>query len=196
MKNQLWMKLEKNDNIRATLLPFQTVGVQGDGRSYNYACALSSNTIPNWDHLFTLAKLIPRMRHNINRVVYVFGPRLEEHVTKVTPTTMTKDIIQLITEADDIATEILTSTGSLLNISQVPIVLFPVSFGKPGATHSIAIRTIITNDFMTGHPAVPNQDIDIEVLNRLVKTITGALPRVGRVVYDLTSKPPGTTEWE
>jgi len=189
-------EIRKNDHIRATLLPFKTVGVQGDGRSYNYACALSSNTSPNWDHLFMLARLIPRLRHNINRVVYVYGPRLEGHITHVTPTTMTKDIIQFLTEADDIATELLTSSGSLQKISQVPIVLFPVPFNKPGATHSIAIRTLITNDFMTGHPAVPNHDIDPEVLSLLVKTLTETLPKVGRVVYDLTSKPPGTTEWE
>ena len=46
--------------IRATLVPVQTVGVQGDGRSYSYLCALSGEM--NWDHLFFLAKLIPKVQ--------------------------------------------------------------------------------------------------------------------------------------
>jgi GMP synthase (glutamine-hydrolysing) len=57
--------------ISATLLPIQSVGVQGDGRSYRYVAALSGEQ--DWDKLFALAKVIPHIFHNINRVVYVFG---------------------------------------------------------------------------------------------------------------------------
>jgi len=171
------------------------VGVQGDGRSYNYACVLSTRNDPNWPHLVMLARLIPRLLHNINRVVYVFGPQLNAPITTVTPTTMTPNVIHLLQEADDIATEILTVSGALAKLSQVPIVLFPIAFDEKGATHSVAIRTMITNDFMTGRPAIPNEDLSLDVLYEVVQKVS-ALPLIGRVVYDLTSKPPGTTEWE
>ncbi|VDL92688.1 unnamed protein product [Schistocephalus solidus] len=57
------------DNLIAHLLPIRTVGVQGDCRSYNYACVLSSNAEPlDWDALFFMAQTIPRICHNINRL--------------------------------------------------------------------------------------------------------------------------------
>lgn len=46
-------------NVSATLVPIQTVGVQGDGRSYSYLVALSGTR--NWTNLFFLAKLIPKV---------------------------------------------------------------------------------------------------------------------------------------
>merc|ERR1712190_173173 len=57
----------------ATLLPFKTVGVQGDGRTYSYPCVLSGSGKPNWPLLFEFARLIPKVCHNVNRVVYCFG---------------------------------------------------------------------------------------------------------------------------
>ena len=80
------------------------------------------------------------------------------------------------------------------SISQVPVILFPVSFGEEGK-RSIGIRTIITNDFMTGVPAVPGKDIPEEALDKMVSKIL-EIDGISRVAYDLTSKPPATTEWE
>jgi GMP synthase (glutamine-hydrolysing) len=76
----------------------------------------------------------------------------------------------------------------------VPVVLFPASFGTKG-NRSIALRPFITRDFMTGKPAVPGEDIPLKVLFDTVAKIE-KVPGISRVVYDLTSKPPGTTEWE
>lgn len=40
---------------------------QGDCRSYSYVCGVTSRESPHWDSLLFLARLIPRMCHNINR---------------------------------------------------------------------------------------------------------------------------------
>lgn len=40
---------------------------QGDCRSYSYVCGISSKDAPHWESLMFLARLIPRMCHNINR---------------------------------------------------------------------------------------------------------------------------------
>jgi len=189
-------EITKQKEISATLLPIKTVGVQGDGRSYNYACALFSKGPPQWSHLFVLAKLIPRVLHNINRVVYVFGPPIGGPVTSVTPTHLTPSNIKLLQEADDIAGVHLMASPHWPKLSQVPIILFPISFGEKGATHSIVIRTMITNDFMTGRAAIPERELDMDTLNLIAKNVTSRLPEIGRVAYDLTAKPPGTTEWE
>ena len=60
---------------------------------------------------------------------------------------------------------------------------------------SIAIRPFITADFMTGIAAEPGKDFPEHVLLTAVERIQ-KLKGISRVVYDLTSKPPGTTEWE
>ena len=60
---------------------------------------------------------------------------------------------------------------------------------------SVVIRTFITKDFMTGVPAVPGSDINLDVLFKMVSEIR-SVSGISRVLYDLTSKPPGTTEWE
>lgn len=49
--------------------------------------------------------------------------------------------------------------------------------------------------FSSPIPSSPTQKMPIDVLNTMVKEIQ-ALPDVARVMYDLTAKPPGTTEWE
>jgi GMP synthase (glutamine-hydrolysing) len=60
---------------------------------------------------------------------------------------------------------------------------------------SIVVRTLITNDFMTGHVAQPGVDIPEAVVEVMAKRLL-QVPGVARVAYDLTPKPPATTEWE
>ena len=56
----------------------------------------------------------------------------------------------------------------------------------------IAVRAVATNDFMEAEFV----QIPWDVLSRISKQITEAVPTISRVVYDITSKPPGTVEWE
>lgn len=56
----------------------------------------------------------------------------------------------------------------------------------------VAVRAVITSDFMTCEYA----DIPHEVLRRISTRITAEVPGISRVVYDITSKPPSTVEWE
>jgi GMP synthase (glutamine-hydrolysing) len=182
----------EDDDISAHLLPIRTVGVQGDGRSYSYAVALSGT--PDWKRLLHIAQEIPKRLHDINRVVYVFGKALEQSPLDITPTFPTPEAIQQLRDADWQVNEVLRKYDLLTSLSQVPVVSFPVHFGSPGK-RSIAIRTFMTNDFMTGVPATPGVHIPIEALAEMVEKLQ-AIPGISRVVYDLTAKPPGTTEWE
>jgi GMP synthase (glutamine-hydrolysing) len=179
--------------LTATLLPVRTVGVQGDGRSYSYLVGLSGKK--DWDALLRTAGEIPKAIHAVNRVAYLFGDAVEGPVREITPTYPEPCAVEQLRLADSIVNDTLAEHGLLTKLSQVPVISFPVHFGIPG-NRSIAIRTFITNDFMTGRPAVPGKDFPSSALDEMVAGILRDLKGVSRVAYDLTSKPPGTTEWE
>ena len=180
-------------SFAAAILPVRTVGVQGDGRTYSYLAALGGKE--DWSALFDLARQIPKHLHQVNRVVFVFGEPFTMVPPTITPTYLSREVVDQLRKADDIVNQVLLKYDLIRTLSQVPIISFPVDFGETGK-RSIGIRTFITNDFMTGVPAFPGKDIPVVALHEMVDRILTADRQVARVVYDLTSKPPGTTEWE
>lgn len=180
------------DGVYATLLPIRSVGVQGDGRSYSYAACLSGKQ--DWEKLYETAGMIPKRIRQVNRVVYAFGDTVDNDVIDVTVTHLTPEVIEKERRADAIVNRKLVDYGLIRPLSQVPVVLTPVNFGNDG-DHSVVIRTFITNDFMTGVPAIPGREMPLKCLYETVEQLR-SLNGVARVLYDLTSKPPGTTEWE
>jgi GMP synthase (glutamine-hydrolysing) len=182
----------QDEHTATHLLPVRSVGVQGDGRTYSYVAALSGKA--DWQELLRKGSAIPREVHDINRVVYVFGDKLTEAIDGITPTLPEPEAVGQLRQADKIVNDVLQKYGLIESLSQVPVVSFPVHFGEPGK-RSVAIRTFITNDFMTGVPAAPGKQLPVEALDEMVEGVLN-VPGISRVVYDLTSKPPGTTEWE
>ncbi|CAB3404160.1 unnamed protein product [Caenorhabditis bovis] len=198
-------------HIRATLLPIMTVGVQGDCRSYSYVVALSTNARPiPWKMLYTYAGVIPKLFHKINRVAYVFGEQVEYPVHGVTVTHLVQPIIEKLQRADKAATDILFGRvkgqhGQKLpdvgrKVQQMPVVMIPVDFDRDETMpnsfkHSFVLRPFITSDFMTGIAAVPGVHIPEQTIFEMEAAIRQCV-NTSRVLLDMTSKPPGTTEWE
>nr|XP_006812037.1 PREDICTED: GMP synthase [glutamine-hydrolyzing] [Saccoglossus kowalevskii] len=200
-EQRMLMDIGSTDELSATLLPIKTVGVQGDCRSYSYVVGLSSEKSPNWPNLIKLAKIIPRICHNVNRVAFIFGDAVKETINDVTPTYLTTGVLSQLRQADYLAHKVLTKKGYSRKISQMPVILIPLHFGRdpllrqPSCQRSVVIRTFITADFMTGVPAVPGNQLPEEVINEMVSQVK-TVPGISRVLYDMTAKPPGTTEWE
>ncbi len=186
------LKEFEDNEIKVHLLPVRTVGVQGDGRSYSYLVGLSGAA--DWPKLIGKAREIPKRIHSVNRVVYIFGGTIRQSPLGITPTFPSIDAIEQLRAADARVNAVLSKHGLNKRISQVPVVSFPLNFGIEG-NRSIGIRPFITNDFMTGAPAIPGVNIDEAILNEIVDEVL-SVPGISKVVYDLTSKPPGTTEWE
>ncbi len=110
---------------------------------------------------------------------------------------ITKERLDTLREADAIVIEELWNSGWYNKTSQAFAVLLPVqSVGVMGDgrtySHVIAIRAVTTDDFMTADWAHLPVALLSCISNRIVNEVAG----VNRVVYDITSKPPATIEWE
>lgn len=203
-EQQFLVRVGEQYKLTSTLLPIRSVGVQGDCRTYSYVVALSSNQEPaSWHDMARLAKTIPRICHNVNRVCWVFGKQIQYQINEITPTTLTPQVLSILREADSRAQTILHETKYHSKISQMPVILIPIQFDRdtvlrqpqPSCQYSIVLRTFVTEDFMTGVPVTINDQVPAEVFHKIVDAIL-EVPAISRVLYDLTPKPPGTTEWE
>jgi len=110
---------------------------------------------------------------------------------------ITEEYIRILQEADNIFIEILHETGEYENIWQAFAVLIPTkTVGVMGDARTyenlIALRAVTSVDGMTAD----YYDLPHEILNRCSSEIINKVKGVNRVVYDITSKPPGTIEWE
>ena len=111
---------------------------------------------------------------------------------------VTQARLDLLREADAIAREELTRAGLDRDIWQCPVVLLAdvrsVGVQGDGRTygHPVVLRPVSSEDAMTADwTRVP-----YDVLGTISTRITNEVPAVNRVVLDVTSKPPGTIEWE
>jgi len=106
--------------------------------------------------------------------------------------------LELLRHADAIVREELTAAGLDRAIWQCPVVLLAdvrsVGVQGDGRTygHPIVIRPVSSEDAMTADWT----RIDYDVLARIANRITNEVSDINRVVLDITSKPPGTIEWE
>ncbi len=110
---------------------------------------------------------------------------------------VTEDRLAILRAADEIFMNELHSSGWYEKLSQALVVLTPIrSVGVMGDqrtySHPVVLRAVITDDFMTASAARIDYDILDKISSRIVNEVNG----INRVVYDLTSKPPGTIEWE
>ncbi|MEU6989890.1 glutamine-hydrolyzing GMP synthase [Streptomyces sp. NPDC046465] len=111
---------------------------------------------------------------------------------------VTKDRLDLLREADAIAREELTAAGLDREIWQCPVVLLAdvrsVGVQGDGRTygHPIVLRPVSSEDAMTADWT----RMPYDVLAKISTRITNEVADVNRVVLDVTSKPPGTIEWE
>jgi GMP synthase (glutamine-hydrolysing) len=155
---------------------------------------ISSDEQPQWEDLMFVARIIPRICHNINRVCYIFGKMIRDPVQDITTTFLTSGIISTIRQVDHVANQVssltrqpigserlkcnsfqvLIASGFYSKLSQMPVVLIPLHFDRdsinriPSCQHSVVLRPFITQDFMTGIPATPGKEIPEEVSSNCI----------------------------
>ncbi len=110
---------------------------------------------------------------------------------------ITDERLNILRQADEILIDEIESAGLYRKVSQALTVLLPIStVGVMGDSRSyenvIAVRVVDTSDFMTADfSRIPFEVLSI-ISNRIINEVRG----VNRVVYDISSKPPATIEWE
>ncbi len=110
---------------------------------------------------------------------------------------VTAERVATLQQADAIFIEEIRAAGWYRRLGQAFAVLTPLrSTGVMGDFrtygHLIALRAILTSDYMTADWA----PLPHNLLGRVATRIVNEVPGVNRVVYDITSKPPATIEWE
>lgn len=110
---------------------------------------------------------------------------------------VTEEKLDILKEADVIFREEIGTAGLGRQINQYFAVLTGIrSVGVMGDgrtyDYTVALRAVTTSDFMTADWA----RIPFDVLAKVSDRIVNEVPHVNRVVYDITSKPPATIEWE
>ena len=108
-----------------------------------------------------------------------------------------REYAELLRRADAIFIEELRAASWYDKVAQAFAVFLPVkSVGVMGdvRTHEyvVALRAVQTTDFMTAHWAPLPHELLAKVSNRIINEVRG----INRVVYDVSSKPPATIEWE
>ncbi|HHU38951.1 MAG TPA: glutamine-hydrolyzing GMP synthase [Propionibacterium sp.] len=111
---------------------------------------------------------------------------------------VTRERLDLLREADAIAREELTASGLDREVWQFPVVLLAEvrSVGVQGDQrtygHPVVLRPVSSEDAMTADWS----RLPYDVLEKISTRITNEVREINRVVLDVTSKPPGTIEWE
>jgi len=166
------------------LLPVQTVGVQGDSRTYRAVLAIDG--FPNSHE--ESSSLTNKMER-INRVVVEVWTAGKIGNMRAVPGFLTRERLARLRHADAIVRRLTHASGFDQAVWQFPVVLMPL--GTPERPDSVVLRPIDSVDGMTASVVRMPKDLLSEIVREL-----SALPGVAGVFYDITNKPPATIEWE
>ena len=178
-------------NMQARALPVLSAGVGGDARSYSPPAVIWGDNGTDWDKLERVSTDITnQLRGRVNRVVYAWMPTEIQDV-QLHEAYVTKERLDRLRKADAMTMDALERSGEMGNIQQCPTISLPISINGRGPECTV-IRPFVTGErkFMTGKPGrLPTKLVD-QIAEGHIALGYGAL------VYDITHKPPGRTEWE
>ncbi len=172
----------------ACLLPLRSVGVQGDSRSYSRLTVLHGGAF-DFARLLPASTAITNEFRRTNRIAAALAPRdLDPGQWTLRRATLTSRRIRTLQKVDRAVTEFLRAEGLYDRVWQCPVVLLP--WGRSGG-ESVALRPVTSVDGMTAAVA----ELPAAGLQALADRLL-AIDGVESVLYDVSSKPPSTIEWE
>jgi len=176
---------------RGVLLPVQSVGVQGDARTYRQVVALCHERQKfDYGRMRKLSTALCNVHSETNRVIVLLAgtPGLGLEQARLSKTTITPQRIEMLRQADFVVRTAMEKEGLTDAVWQFPVVLAPISFG---GGESIVLRPVNSADGMTANFA----RLPLRFLKPVARKIAN-IPGVDAVFLDITNKPPATIEWE
>ncbi len=171
---------------KAKVLPVKTVGVQGDHRTFAYACSLM-NGDQDWDRLEEVSTLITNKVAEVNHVVYLLKPQRLGRI-RLKKGFLTKKRLKPHCMADYIANQTLAKHGLVGQVYEFPVVMIPVSL-RGG--ESIVLRPLCSENAMTSEFTKLPWPV-VEEMAQKIKALEG----IDAVFYDVSHKPPAQVQWE
>jgi len=173
--------------LQGLLLPAKSVGVKADLRAYEQPVMLWGQA--DHDMLTRVAAQLYQRVPHVNRCVFDLTGRGAKDVRPVAAT-MTRERLDLLREADDIVMQALERHDLMRTVWQCPTALLPLSIDGKG-TELVIVRPVLSERAMTARPAPLPAALIEEIRGPIL-----ALQNVSGLVLDVTTKPPGTIEWE
>lgn len=168
------------------ILPVQSVGVQGDSRTYRNPLAIWGHYY-SFDQLEQIATSLTNRCVAINRVLMLLYPKSLENISLI-PSFITEKRISLLQDLDDIVMKFIKQRKIGREMWQFPTILLPLTINKmPG--ESVILRPVSSEEAMTAQFYKMDENLLKQLVQKLHK-------RASAVFYDITNKPPGTIEWE
>jgi len=173
--------------LSALVLPIRSVGVKADLRSYEHPVMVGGEV--GWDRLVEACGMVWKQVAGLNRCIWNLGPTMPR-AARPLAASMTRERLDLLREADAIVMDGLRRHGLYDRIWQCPTVLVPLELDGAGR-ELVIVRPIHSERGMTATPAALPAALIAELRQAVL-----ALPGVSGLALDITSKPPGTIEWE
>jgi len=164
------------------VVPVNSVGVQGDARSY--APVLAIETL---DH--ARATELVNAIAGVNRVIAVVETCEPMEHLQVRACSLTAERLERLRHADAIVRRLSHAANYDSEVWQFPIILIPL--GTAAAPDSVVLRPVDSVDGMTAQSVTMPESL-LAAIRRELLQVEG----IAGVFYDLTHKPPGTIEWE
>jgi GMP synthase (glutamine-hydrolysing) len=176
---------------RGVLLPVQSVGVQGDARTYRKVVALRSESGRlDYDRMQEVSTTLCNVHTETNRVIVhvagAAGLRLEN--ARIRKAAITPRRIETLRRADYVVRTAMEKQRLTDAVWQFPVVLAPIFFG---GGETVILRPVNSEDGMTANFA----RLPLRFLRSAANAVA-EIPGVGAVFLDITNKPPATIEWE
>ncbi len=175
---------------KGVTFPIQSVGVQGDTRTYKQVVALKSDRYAiNYEVLQPLSSRLCNLHTDTNRVILqITNPKRELRKASIVRTVLSSGRLDTLREADFVVRKVMEEDNLTDTVWQFPVVLIPVSFNKG---ESVVLRPVNSEDGMTADFG----KLPVRSLRRMASEIMN-IPNIDCVFLDVTTKPPATIEWE
>lgn len=183
----LLQDLVRREGLGGGVLPVRSVGVKADLRSYEHPVLLWGSLPMEKAEAFA-ARIFQEVP-GINRcLVDLTGQGFRQ--ARPLAASVTRDRLDLLREADALVMDGLRRANLYRQVWQCPTVFVPLQLDGRGREFVI-LRPVLSERAMTARPAL----LPPELLQQLRDSLLG-LPGISGVAVDVTSKPPGTIEWE